>query len=648
MLSTGDAYNYERSMQNPIQFKPYLRKRIVTVNDSNNGSYSGNQVTFDASSLANISSGEALLLREGTIDIPLMITLQVRQNSATDLGPAQGGWDHFVGFKNGSWQILNSISITYGNVEVHSPSAQFLNAILSYRVLSTWSESDVSLYGDACLFAIDTPNCWCYNSIDKANTSGGATGQQSRLYAGNGFVANYIWPDFNEHVPANLTNAAPPVISSDIIKGFPDNNKYFRMYKGNAQFGNSGLLRRIKLMNQRPDLVAGTGVLTQFSLIDEGVDSTVFQNLGSVRNNNNYINELKNYSNMVNPSAQNCYSFYKVLASIPLRVFPFFEALPITRSSYLKINCVLNLGYVEIFNPLVPIANTSGQFVTNSSIGFQYSCPLMVTQRLEGLTTNATAASASDSLLLSVGVVSAFSCSVPNFQNPSSLNTNRCDLSTCRITCPVVELDADSASTYFTSGNKLIEWEDWYSNMSPIVQANGTLDYLVSNGTANLTSIVIIGMAAGGTGGHGVIANGSTAAIGTVGFRECLSPFSTCPATPSPASSLINLQVLVGGRNIYNDVPVSYVNEHYMLSREVGKINGGLLGGLSVAKGWTKDEFESSYRYYTAVVRDSDSKVNQSVQIKLTNNSQLAMEYLVVLFRKRSMVINPSNGAVVE
>jgi hypothetical protein len=57
--------------------------------------------------------------------------------------------DNFIALKNGSWSIINSISVNYDGIEVVQPN-NFSNSFISYKVLSTWTTDDVNNFGASC------------------------------------------------------------------------------------------------------------------------------------------------------------------------------------------------------------------------------------------------------------------------------------------------------------------------------------------------------------------------------------------------------------------------------------------------------------------------------------------------------------------
>jgi hypothetical protein len=597
---------------------PILRKRIIYQQDSNNGNYQSNTLNFDLSQFANVNSGELLDFSNAELQLPLIYTLQ---SPTAVAGPAEGLWDYRLGPKNGAWNMIHSANIQYANREVLSASASYLNAVINFRVLTTWSASDIKQYGTQCLWALDTPSSWQWNTKDV-----GTTGTNlSRLISGNGLCNNFVLPTFT----GPDTVSAPAVLATV-------NKFYGRSGFADCPYGNRGLVARMRMINDK---------LTVSSA--PAYDENVFdQNAEFLRGVTAYNNELKNYcTEIINPgAATNAYMYWVVLASIPLKfISPFFESLSLTRSAYVKLSLQINNGYVVVSNP-ASANSTAAQTCKSSDIGFQNTCPIMIASRLDG----ANHAVATTSVLATANVVTPYSCNVAGFTNPASQAIQvKHPLGACRVTVPCYELNPDDAAEYLSANTaKTISWESYYTNTLSNVSPSGNVDYMITNGSNNITGVLCIPMVAGTVNG----ASDATFSLNAVSpFAEARSPFSASPAQPSPGASYLNAQVLVGGKNILGDIPVNYNHEHFMLNmREVGKINGGDQVGLCVAEGLSLKDWSDGYRYLYAVNRDADSKANVSVQIKFVNASLVAHDYLFVLFRKQSMTINVANGMVIE
>ena len=132
---TQDNIVYENSMGDytPTE-KPFLKKDMVYVIDDNSSSdYSRNQISWSTTSLSN--SGRFIDYANGFLSIPLVM-VHTRTTGAA-LSDAEA--DAAIRFKASSLNIINNISIEYGNVNVVQQS----NNIASYLIFK--KHSTVSL-----------------------------------------------------------------------------------------------------------------------------------------------------------------------------------------------------------------------------------------------------------------------------------------------------------------------------------------------------------------------------------------------------------------------------------------------------------------------------------------------------------------------
>lgn len=637
MLSSGDNYIYDESMQDKRVKYPILRKSLKYQTDSNSGNYQTSSLTFDLSQLANIQ-GELLDYSNAELVLPLIYTLQ---GPTGVVGGVDRMWDFRLGPKNGAWNLIHSASISVGNREVLSPSASFLNEIISFRILTQWDASTINSYGTQCLWALDSENSWQWNIQDVADT----TVNKSRLLAGNSIVNNWILPTYNSNERAQVVNT---------IVGLESGNRYYiGSSYADVPFGNKGLEARMKMINNKIKVLNAPA---------QDVTSVFAQNADLLRGKTVYDNELKNYTTeMINTGANNSYQYWVVTASIPLKfICPFFEALPLSRSLYVKAVFQLNTGYVAINTPATA-ANTGAQYTTSQNIGFQNTCPIQIAPRLLGTANTELVyinhAATCTALLATVNLVTPFSCNVSAlinagsipFTNPVSQATQvRHPLGSARIVVPCYELNPDDAADYLSRNTaKTIEYENYSTNYLTNIAPNNMVDYMLSNGQVGVTAVLVIPHISASQNIDSATYNGGLA---ITGFTDARSPFAA--ATPSPAASYYNCQVLLGGRNIISgqgDTPLVYNNDVFMNEmRSVGKINGGYMAGLSTGQGLSLKQWSDCYRYMYAVNRDPDSKSPVSVQVKFTNASSVTHDYLMVLFRKQSMTLNVANGQIIE
>jgi hypothetical protein len=177
---------------------------------------------------------------------------------------------------------------------------------------------------------------------------------------------------------------------------------------------------------------------------------------------------------------------------------------------------------------------------------------------------------------------------------------------------------------YLSSPIKKIVYEDIYQYQVIGVGANGTFNNLITNGIANIKSVLIIPFYSSTTAGGSYI----------LGSPVYQSPFDTagCGAT-SPFCLFSNFNVVISGQNaIYNTE--RYAFEHFN-NQLMGQnaVNGGMTDGLTSSLVSSLGfEMAQSY-YYTNVSRmlTVEESVPKSVQIIGQNLSARALDLWVFI-----------------
>ena len=143
--------------------EPFVKKDVVYIIDSNNGSYSNNQIIFDLAGLSN--SDRWCDFKNSYIAVPLIITLR---NSTT---PDMTGFttDFAVAMKNGFHQIVNSMVVQY-NKTTCVQQTNLTNMYVSFKLNTTLSLNDVATIGPSIGFSLpDNPNSWAYSATATIN-----------------------------------------------------------------------------------------------------------------------------------------------------------------------------------------------------------------------------------------------------------------------------------------------------------------------------------------------------------------------------------------------------------------------------------------------------------------------------------------------
>lgn len=156
----SDACVFEKSTSDLIDPKsPFTDRAILSVQDTNNGSYNG-RIEFDSAVIAN--SGRFVDYSDALIQIPYIVAVS-SSVSATDAFNA-----FCVALKSGTWHLIDSIKVNLNNKNVVE-STTYTNFHVNYKVLSSYSWDKFVKYGDLQLFAPDSPGSYAYDGSASVN-----------------------------------------------------------------------------------------------------------------------------------------------------------------------------------------------------------------------------------------------------------------------------------------------------------------------------------------------------------------------------------------------------------------------------------------------------------------------------------------------
>ena len=155
-MSVADNYTFSNSLEQDENNFIFDTKQYVYVPDSNNTSYSGGQIRFDATALSN--SGKLFDSNQSFITIPLVLQMAVGTGTCADA--AENAF--CLSLKNGYHQLINSISVELGNNQIVNIT-NFSNLDINYQLLSSMSGDTLQNFGSSIDFFPDT-----YTSIRHA------------------------------------------------------------------------------------------------------------------------------------------------------------------------------------------------------------------------------------------------------------------------------------------------------------------------------------------------------------------------------------------------------------------------------------------------------------------------------------------------
>ena len=159
----GDFYQYEMSnMSQGGDDSPFTSKNWVFVNDTNQGSYGANSVTFDLSTLYN--SQKFIGVNEMELVVPLVMVLS-KSAEANDL--VQN--DYAMALKNGFYNIIDSLSVVYDGQTVVQ-QCNHSNFYTSFKINSSISTNDLQNICPSIGVYPDSATSWQYSQT--ANVRG--------------------------------------------------------------------------------------------------------------------------------------------------------------------------------------------------------------------------------------------------------------------------------------------------------------------------------------------------------------------------------------------------------------------------------------------------------------------------------------------
>lgn len=218
-----DEALYRVSLEDEVSQNPMTDKEVLYVQDSNGGSYNG-QINFDTSTLSN--SGRWMAYSEGTIEIPFVMTYKSSVDSSA-AGVING---YMAGLKSGSHHLIDSISVDYNNTNVVQLQS-FTNFFVGYKVMTSWSQDDLTKWGDICGVAPDDSDSFQYSAAAARDGDGTSNNRVALVAAGTNVFRNQA-SGHNEGLYKRLHNTAYPLTSNDT--GFGANPEVGTASRANA------------------------------------------------------------------------------------------------------------------------------------------------------------------------------------------------------------------------------------------------------------------------------------------------------------------------------------------------------------------------------------------------------------------------------
>jgi len=319
------------------------------------------------------------------------------------------------------------------------------------------------------------------------------------------------------------------------------------------------------------------------------------------------------------------YIVYNDYVVIKLKdLFPSLQALMLR-----KLDAVIRL-YVNtgLFSVGVTNPNLATQRITFSQVNstFQTVCPLMISN----ITLPATTASVTCGLFIgnapNYTITTAGGGGVVNFAGITS------NLQNTRLYFSQIDLETMKGIEYIESNRakKIIYPSYYYNFYSNIAGNNSSFSQLVNSGITNPLGLLII----------------PYIASSTLGFSQYLSPFDPAGGVGSSPCSLINIQVQLGGNQVYTS-PYNYAFESYI--EQISLFNKSTANEYGVESGLVSNRWwQMNRHYYFDLSRSSpdDKNTPRNLQINFNNNSLVPIDIIVITYYANEFTIDVSTGLV--
>lgn len=594
---SGDTLVYDMSSMSEGTPSVFVRKDWLSILDNQNQNYQGNQSTLDTSQLAN--SNKYLNYREAYFLMPMLITLT---SAPTTLGldvtgiadylftPAtsNSSADTAVGLKNWYGSIIHSFTLDYNGTTLVQQTP-YIGLWNTFKLMTSLSYQDIVTMGPTIGFYPDTSSSWSYNN------------EYLSGIGGNG-VCN------------NVNAFSAPLVSS-----------YFATP---ANF-NKGLAKRQQAWTMDVDAEQQGSSLPYSSFMTNAYMNQLWKSHIITKTN---ATATLAAGDVVTASTAGVWQV-AISAIIYLKhVASFFERVPLLKGVFMKLTANLNQSSVSY---LASGSDTLSSVSVISPLGGV--SPLMVTSCALG-------SIAAASFRLQSGGATAYPLDVAQPMTVSLAVGGRCLNATqnaygnvignstlsqsVMLNVPAYTFNPVFESAYLSSPIKKVVFTDVYQyQIVNQIAANQTFNNLISNGIANIKSVLILPFYSAGT------APTSTAdGTGNCGLMPMQSPFDCAGGgTTSPLCLFTQFNIQISGQNaIYNTERYSYEQFANQLYGQ-NSVNAGQTDGISSGLvGLTDFEMKNCY-YYVRCDRmlPVEEAVPKSVNILGTSASALPVDLYV-------------------
>lgn len=654
----------------------FIRKDWINMLDNQNQNYNSNQSIIDTSQICN--SNKYMSYREAYLSIPFTLTLasigaptstNITAGSIGYVNPAipQTSLDYCMGLKNWFGQIIHSFTMDYNGTTIIQQTP-YINMWNSFRLLTSMSLDDINVQGPTIGFFPDDSTSW-------------------QFIGPNTDATNPQYPTINTGPIGNGTCNNTNLNSITPVAGF--------FSAGRSGGGNEGFIARQQYINF--DLQGSLGTQSPAGAVGTNGNYQSLQYFGNLLQGGQVpvgTVQAGNIFNLANGASGTMTNLWKgfifkkqaqtlggqsaviqiaVTATIYLRhIHSFFNFCPLIKGAFMKMTLNLNNTTTSF------VCASAGQDNLNLSgvIPVQMSCtgvqnplggvnPLMIASGLANqITINTGAAPALGAANGSLGLFPYATNGGAN--NATIFNNYRMNISVGAICLdqqlsnivgvgqgplsrsiylyiPSYTFNPPFEQAYLSNPVKNIKYTDVYQYQVINVARNQTFSNLITNGIANIKSVLILPFYCPTNNDNGNVVVGSIAGAQTTvnyntgflnGTPVWQSPYDPAGTGPtSPLTYITNFNVQISGQNaIYNTEKYLFEQFNNQLYGQ-NAVNGGMTDGLNSGL-ISKTAFENIYSYYYVNVErmlPAEQSVPKSVQIIGQNLSAKALDLMVFI-----------------
>jgi hypothetical protein len=580
----------------------FVRKDWLNILDNQNQNYQNNQSIIDTSQLSN--SNKYMAYREAYLAVPLLLTMACPNVGAAGAGdlvtlaPLNNGGppavstqcyaDYSIGLKNWFGQIIHSFTLDYNGTTIIQQTP-FCNMWNSFKLMTTLSYNDILTQGPTIGFYPDTTSAFAYVPSDVVQTTGRFLCNNDLAYVENSFSG------FKSSVGNRYAGS---------------NNNQYQVLNG----GNYGLTKRISWINYNTAGASGIGIAADTNVVPLNINSYISTaNISQIWKS--YISRQSNSG--VGANAIPGVMQISVMATIYLKhIHSFFNMVPLLKGAFVKMTMNLNnsTATINLTNtPTADVACTVATYTSNTFVGG--ISPLLIPSGKTGSYNAWKATGVARSVYYNISVGSRITDgTITGLANiPQQLEGQVAK--SIYLYVPAYTFNPTFEQAYLSVSPKIIKYTDIYQYQVLNVLAGNQFNNLITNGIANIKSVLIIPFFANEENAQGTAG---------VAYSQFLSPFDPAGSTSTaPIVNFGNFNVQISGQNaIYNMQRYGFEEFNNQLYGQFA-VNGGLTDGLTSGL-IDFNSFQNSQSYYYVNVERMlpvEQSVPKSVQILGSNFS---------------------------